>query len=220
MKSNIAIYLVIVLVWGFGCKRNEDPTPIGVDYFPLEVGKYKSYTMDSIAFDPFKETADTLNYFLRETIESTFIDNSGKTAYRIKVEYTFDTTAKWKFKSYYAATADIYSARELINNMWFIALTFPVKDRKTWDENELNSLLPQTNRYINQEMPFVVNNTTYNKTITIDKGDEEDPFFRFYGQDVYAEGIGLIQEAFIETETQQGKKDGNEYIKKLYDTNW
>lgn len=178
--------------------------------------------MDSIYHDGFTGNSDTLHYVLRETIESNFVDNAGNTAYRIRIDYKYDSMPKWEFKQYISANADIYSAQINRNDVRLVKLSFPVRNRKTWDENELNSLEPQTNRYVNVHNAYNLNDTlVYQQTLEVDQGDEVDPFFRFYGREVYAFGIGLIKKQYINTEQQIGKYlQGSEYTKTLYETNW
>ncbi len=176
--------------------------------------------MDSIEFDAFSETSDTFNYFLKETIETTFVDNAGNTAYKIEVAHRFDSSMEWKFSRYISANSDIYSGFRTEYDLRKVKLIFPLKNRKTWDENQFNSLDKQLNKYYDIDESKSIGNLEYEQTLRVDKGDEEDPFFRFFGEEIYAKGIGLIQEKYINTETQKGKIDGIKYTKTLYKTNW
>lgn len=219
MRSSFIFFIALL---AFGCKRIEPPSEsLGHEYFPLEVGKYCCYVMDSIAHDGFTGHSDTLHYYIKETIESAFEDNAGNTAYRIRIDYRFSPTDKWNFKQYISANTDIYSAQINRNDVRLVKLSFPIRNRKTWDENELNYLEPQINRYINIDKSTSLGDTTYMKTLQVDQGDEEDPFFRFYSRETYAFGIGLIKKEYINTEQQIGKNlQGSEYTKTLYETNW
>ncbi len=214
--------LSLIILAALSCKRVEPPKEsIGQEYFPLEVGKYCCYKMDSISHDGFAGTSDTLHYYLKETIESTFEDNAGNTAYRIRIEYRFDSLGRWLFKQYISANAGLYSAEINRNDIRLVNLSFPVRNRKTWDANELNYLEPLICRYINVNKAYELGDTEYPITLEVDQGDEEDPFFRFYGREVYAFGIGLIQKQYINTEQQIGKYlKGSEFTKTLYETNW
>ena len=221
MKNSLFLLFVVAII--VSCKRVEPPKEsIGQEYFPLEVGKYWCYQMDSITHDGFTGISDTVHYLIRETIESSFEDNAGNTAYRIRIDYKFDSMPSWNFKQYISANSDIYSAQINRNDVRLVKLSFPVRNRKTWDENELNFLDAQLNRYINVDEPYTINDTLiYSQTLEVDQGDEEDPFFRFYGRETYAFGIGLIKKQYINTEQQIGKYlQGSEYTKTLYETNW
>jgi hypothetical protein len=212
-------YLLILSLFA-SCDRSEEPTTFGLEYFPIEVGKYKCYTMDSIAYYAFSGSSDTFNYFIKETVETSFIDNAGNKAFRLKVDVSFDTALEWNFSKYLTVHKDAYSAQLVENDLRYVKLSFPVKNRKSWDENEYNVLDKQLCRYIDIDEPFELNGKTYMNTLAVDKGDSEDPYFRFFGRDVYAVGTGLILEEYINTETQQGKTKGNAYTKTLYSSNW
>ncbi len=213
----IALLVALVL---FSCGKQEEPTSFGTEYFPIEVGKYKCYAMESIEYDAFLETADTTYFYIRETIDSEFLDNSNEQAFRLRIEKSIDTTLGWNFESYGVVKKDDYSAQLVLNDTRFVKLSFPVRNRKSWDENEYNTLNKQTNRYTDVDEPFELNGVTYPTTLIVDRGDSEDPYFRFFGREVYVLGKGLILEEYINTETQQGKTKGNAYTKTLLSTNW
>jgi len=219
---NTRLLFVFILFFSFGCKRVEPPKEsIGQEYFPLEVGKYCCYKMDSIFHDGFEGISDTLHYFLKETIESSFEDNAGNTAYRIRIDYRFDSTEQWVFKQYVSANADLYSAQINRNDVRLVVLSFPVRNRKTWDINELNYLDPNICRYSNVNNAFQVENTLFPKTLEVDQENEDNPFFRFYSREIYAFGIGLVKKEYINTEQQIDKYlKGSEFTKTLYETNW
>jgi hypothetical protein len=202
------------------CKRVEEPTPLGTSYFPIEMDKYRIYTMDSIWWDAFTEKSDTLNYFIRETVSDSFIDNVGRLAYKVKVEKRFDSTESWEFSHNVTEVLTNFEAERLEFNYRMVKLSLPVKERKTWDENAFNILDEQINKYLDTDESYEVHNTMYDSTIRVLQGDEKDPFFEFFAEEIYAKDVGLIYKRYVNTETQNNVKEGISYTKKLYDTNW
>lgn len=218
MKNSL--YYTIVIIFLLGCKRVEPPTALKYDYFPLELGKYKTYQMDSVIYDAFAESVDSFHYLTKETVDNQYVDNADDTAYRILIEYSLDSGNSWLFKQYITEKRTIYSGQRVENDLRLVKLIFPIKNRRTWDENEMNNKDVQLNGYIQIDREQTINNILFDSTLTVDQGDEEDPFFRFYGEEIYAKGIGLISKTYINTETQQGKKDGSAYTKVLVETNY
>ena len=55
----------------------------GYDYFPLQIGKYRSYKVDSLIFDTTAQgvIVDTTSSFIRETYIDTLSDNEGRLTY-------------------------------------------------------------------------------------------------------------------------------------------
>lgn len=219
MKNKIAILFVsLFLMWS--CSQVEPPRSLKYEYFPLETGKYKEYQIDSIWFDAFTESSDTLSYFIKETVQEAFKDNTGDTAFIILSEYRFSDNDAWKFQYYFTEKRTIYSAHRVENSHRKVKLIFPIQNRKKWDENEMNSAAPQINRYTNVDEKYFLNDLQFDSTLMVDQGDREDPYFRFFGEEVYAKGVGLIKKTYINTETQQEIKNGIEYHKSLRSTNY
>lgn len=219
MKSR-QLFVIVTILIGWSCKQVEPPRELKYDYFPLEKGKHKVYKMDSIWFDAFTETSDTLSYQIKETVDDVFTDNTGDTAYIILAEYRLSDSSPWHFQRYFTEKRTSYSAQRVEDSKRMVKLIFPIRDRKTWDENEMNSDPAQFNRYTLVDEAYTINDLSFDSTLTVDQGDNEDPFFRFFGEEVYAKGVGLIKKTYMNTETQQNKKNGIEYYKTLLSTNY
>jgi len=102
--------LLITFAWGSSCKRVETPTPIvGPTYFPLETGKYITYSVVELNHDAFLTKTDTTSYLLRETIDSVLTDAPSGT-YKLVVERSNDSGNTWEFMHFASLHKDDYSA--------------------------------------------------------------------------------------------------------------
>ena len=214
--------MCILLLSFASCKRLEEPELIGLSYAPLEIGKFIIYDVTNLSHDAFKERTDT-NYFqIRETIESDFIDNAGNTVYKLLVEISEDSGSNWNFISYTILQRDEYSCQRVEDDIRKVKLSFPLKERKSWDANQMNTLPSQKAKITNLDKLFTISTElTFSNTLIIDLGSEVDPFFQNVESEVYAAGIGLIERKLTDVETQPGKyKDGNEYIQTYQQSNW
>jgi hypothetical protein len=200
----------------------EDPELSGPSYAPLEIGKYIIYDVTNLAHDAFAERTDTTYFQIRETIESDFIDNSGNTVYKILVETSEEPGSNWIFVRYATLHRDNYSYHRVEDDIRKIKLSFPLKESKSWDANQMNTLASQKAKITNLDQSYSISkDLVFSNTLTIDLGNEIDPFFQNVESEVYAAGIGLIERKLIDVETQPGKyKDGNEYIQTYQQSNW
>jgi hypothetical protein len=221
MKKVLTAFVIAACTFVFieGCSKQMDDftsAPIS-DYFPLQVGKTYLYRMDSTIPAAFGSSLITKYYQAKDSIESTFNDNLGRTSYRI-FRYSRDTSATkpWQFAATYYATNTGQSLEYVDNNLRFIKLQSPIKDQFTWpahtyidtrSQNTTVSYLDDWNyEYQNLDQSYTVLNKTYDSTITVFQKDETLPEGAFnpayrqdknYGKEVYAKGIGLIYKEFF-----------------------
>ncbi|MBR9860282.1 hypothetical protein GYB22_05955 [bacterium] len=215
MKGNFLFSLVLFSL--LACDVTEQVDPDYASYQPLEVGNYRIYEIDSVLYSSFSEESDTFHFYQKEVIESAFIDNEGDSSFRVAV-YTKDLIDQaYKFKMNYMVKKNKYTFETNIRNVRLIKLVFPVKELKSWDENELNTEDPQLNRYRNVGSAYTINGINYSNTLEVDGGFIKDPILHFYKSSIYAYGIGLIYSEDIYKETQSEKIEGYEFKKVLID---
>ena len=73
---------------------------IGYEYFPVEIGKYVEYRVDSLwQDDPVGQLGSgEMHYLLRELNESNFIDEEGREAVRVERWWRSDSLTQWSIK--------------------------------------------------------------------------------------------------------------------------
>ncbi len=203
-----------------GCRRlREAPEPQPA-YFPLAINDYSIYAVEELNHDPFREQTDTTRYWLRETIIDTLRDNAGRLVFQIEQEISSDTGNTWSFLNYGLTHNDLYTAQRFVSDIRTVVLSYPLRERKSWDANELNNQAKKTARYYDIDQPYTLNEKVYDATLRVDLGDEVDAFFQEVEEEIYARGIGLIQRKKINVETQPNKyKKGNELRQTIIHTN-
>src|ERR1051325_5894407 len=65
------------------------------DYYPVEIGHYVIYDVDSIVFNDFTQQSDTFHYQKKNVIDSSFIDNSGREAHKLIRYQRKDSSQGW-----------------------------------------------------------------------------------------------------------------------------
>src|SRR6187549_3821274 len=120
-----------------GC--GDDPVEIpGVDnskeYFPLEVGRYIEYQVDSIVLDdaPGGNTKDTIHFQLREEMVSYQLSSSGDTIYYIHRSRRDQPGDAWTLKDVWTANEDENNVLRTEENLTFRKMTHPVYKGLEW----------------------------------------------------------------------------------------
>ena len=214
------IFLLIVII--SSCQDSPvDPVPFDTSYFPLSTGKFIIYEVDSIVMSDFFNTTDTVHYQLMETVDSSYIDATGRNAFRIIRSRLDSMNGVWRITDVWSANVTETTAEKVEENLRFIKLSFPVLLNKTWAGNS----------YINTDSPLVylddweykytdVNETfdtyagTFDSVITVLQHEDINAIQTVLYQEKYAKHVGMIYKEEQNFETQPGSYP-NGYILKM-----
>jgi hypothetical protein len=118
--------------------RNEGMVLPGVanskEYFPLEVGRFIEYQVDSIVLDdaPGGNQKDTVSFQMREEIVSLTVSPSGDTSYYIHRSRRANAMQSWILTDVWAAAFDENSANRIEENLIFRKMTMPLYKGLRW----------------------------------------------------------------------------------------
>ncbi|MEO6037675.1 MAG: hypothetical protein ABIQ93_04620, partial [Saprospiraceae bacterium] len=107
-------------------------------YFPLQIGKYIVFAVDSIVYDfgpgggIVQDSSHTLR---REEITDTLRDLTGQLLYRIERSERPDVNAPWELRNITTAARTGSQAIRTEDNFRFLKLIFPMDKRSEWDGN-------------------------------------------------------------------------------------
>lgn len=225
MNGKIKIIgLPLLLIFFFSCKKESQTyqtEPIAA-YYPLEVGKYITYKLDSTVYLPFGTTSVVRSYQVKYQTDAQITDNLGRPAFRI-IRYIRKTTSEsWTPDATFMALIDGNQAEFVENNLRYIKLHLPIKNGTTWKGNSYIDTysINSTVRYLDgwdYVMDSVgdnsiVNNQEFSNTLRVNQRDEVlgDPFDTGsfseinYSVEKYAAGIGMIYRKFFHSEYQPG----------------
>jgi hypothetical protein len=233
---------IVATVGLFSCKKKVDNTiNINNNYFPIEIGRYVTYRVDSTIWSSF----DCANNPMREshrymmyTIADTFRDNEDRLSYRIDVRSKNEDSMQWKpFKVVYASLNPA-SIEVTESNYRFIKMVFPVKDGITWKGNtyipkEDADNMDYTNwsyLYSKTGEPYFNGYVNFDKTVTIDHvnnginyndADTAASYAdRTFSQEVYGYNIGMVYREITHWQRQIGScRDGYTVTMRAIDHN-
>ena len=213
----LACAFALVLLALNGCKKEteEFQTEAISDYYPLEVGKFITYKIDSTVFVNLNTIKEVHSYVIKDIVDAQIADNLGRPSYRIRrlIRDEVDTT-KWVDNASFMVTPLDKSLEYIENNLRYIKIHQPLKDDYSWKGNNyINTYSNPDYQYLddwdyffqNSGQPYSVDDLTFPETITINQRDEvlgnpDDKTFYFEinkSIEVYAKSIGLVYKEFL-----------------------
>ncbi len=208
-----------------GCKKqNPLITDTPADYYPLQIGKYITYRMDSVKFINVGSQDTVISYLAKDVVEDSITDNLGRPSYRV-IRYLSDTTGTtpWMPTIAYLVTPTGHSIEVVENNLRFIKLVTPVQDYVSWkgnvyidtdpdDSSQVPYLDDWNYSYANTGLPYDVLQGTIPVTATVNEANETSGnvnsiLVTTFSTAVYGKGLGLIYKKFLYSEYQPPSAD-------------
>ena len=222
MKKVFLFLIIISSIIFSACNKDAEVLnlPAINDYYPLQVGKYVTYNLDSTIYINFGTKDTVIKYQVKHQVDGTLNDNLGRPAYRV-TRYIRKTAANaWVPDNTFMAVPTEFAMEFIENNMRFIKLKGPIRDAFTWKGNsyiDTYSLNSNVKYLDNWEYTYEDVNTrqtvgTFNldSTLHVNQRDEiignpSDPNSYSevnFGAEKYAKGIGLVYRNFLHVEYQ------------------
>lgn len=191
-------------------------------YYPLEVGKYITYRLDSTVYLPFGTSSVVRSYEVKYHTDALITDNMGRPAFRI-IRYIRKTqNDQWVPDATFMSLIDGDKAEFVENNLRYIKLRLPIKNGTTWKGNSYIDTysINSTVRYLDGWDYVIDSLGAYTRigirgfpnTLTVNQrdeilGDPNDPSSYSeinYSVEKYATGVGMIYRKFFHSEYQPG----------------
>lgn len=178
---------------------------VGYEYFPLQKGRYIIYDVDSTTVR-FVYGQRYSKYQLKELVSDSFPDIFGNITFKIIRYIRPDADATWRLDSVWTASRTASQAVKTENNVPFVKMIFPLKNKATWDGNRLNPYFkgnPETYTIGMLGESFAVGGTTYPNVVQIIQAQDSSLIDKNVSIEYYAEGIGLIYKQKIQYNYRQ-----------------
>ncbi len=225
--SYLSLFFAVSGLWISSCSPDTTPEELDIDYgyeyFPLEIGKFLEYRLDSVIYDTTSigVTRDTNVWFSREEVVDTFRDLSNELNYRIERSQRKSSADPWEIQSVYAAILKDNQAIRIEDNFRFIKMVFPLRLGDIWDGNifiDDETIITVAGESIEPfkswsyeldglDEQIIVNNTPYDSVMTIfqannQEGPDPNLIELRYSKEEYAKNVGLIRRQMQILDTQ------------------
>ncbi len=206
------ILIISLFTIFFSCKKTDvDHVDFGYNYFPITMGHFIDYEVKEYLYEDVG-VFDSNVYQLREVIDSSFIDQKGKTIYRQNRMTRSNDTLPWKTIEYRSFIRDIERLELNEGNIVFVKMRYPIRRGARWNGNALNHLPEETYEVINLDLKAEISDTTFNKTLRINQLTNINLIEEQFKEEVYAKDIGLVYFINMDIELSTGEiKSGVQY---------
>lgn len=178
-------------------------------YFPLVLGKYVVYQVDSIVYDFAPGGGvrrDSSSVWVKELAADTLRDQDGQLLYTIERYERSSDDQPWVLHSIGTAARTDDQAIRTENNLRFLKLIFPMDRRSEWNGNiwiDINReieiagerMRPFSNWQYEVDTidrPAVIGQFAFDSTLVITEADDNNVIERRYSRTRYAKHIGLV----------------------------
>ncbi len=221
LKRLFPFFLALVFI---SCKKEDTAfSPVSAsEYFPVQVGQYIDYDLDSTVFLVFGTIESTVHYQAREVVEDAMTDNLGRNSFRVVRYLRKDAGDPWKASITFMVTPLKNSVEVEENNLRYIKLVSPVTQDYSWKGNKfidtystelnMNYLEDWDYTYDSVGKPLSYGQHNFDNTAKVFERDEflgQDPSIpgtqyaaRNFAYEKYAKGVGLIERNFLHWEYQ------------------
>ncbi len=176
------------------------------DYYPLKVGTWHVYDVDSIFYNDFTDpvTIDTITYQVKEELTDTFFDLEGNLSYeiirskRVGNDSISVESFPWKISDKWWVKEHNGNIERVEENNRYVTLSSPILEGKSWNGNAYNYMNSWDYLYENVADTFA----QYPNTVTVNQREEDLVIIYREYKEVFAKGIGLVSRTRIDVESQ------------------
>ncbi|MFK8005893.1 MAG: hypothetical protein AB8H03_05965 [Saprospiraceae bacterium] len=229
MKNTILLFsaFIILSFTHFSCNENTVAENLivkkGFDYYPLEIGNYITYQLDSIVYrgqsgSDCNFIQDTASHFLREEVIDIFEDNSGVVNYIMERYISQHQNGPWQVADVWNIKKTETQVERVEENLRFIKAVFPVREGTGWNGNtffqDTTTVLggetidfykhwSDQYEYESVDLPEEFNGIMFDSVMTVIQSEaSENKINHRVSIEKYARGVGLIYKEMKILDTQ------------------
>lgn len=205
MKGNLILF-GLVFITMISCKKSDNqPAKMYYTYFPTEINSWVEYEGRRIIHVE-SLGSDTTYFYLKEVIAEEFIDNEGRTTFRIERFEKDSLHHEYEIKDVWYSNITTTTAEKVEENIRFTKLIFPISDSKSWDGNINNTIEKWSYAYDSIHLPRSYNSLDFDSTVKVMQIDNINPFQNQVAYEIYANYVGLVRKSYINIDNGDGEE--------------
>ena len=201
--------LIITLTFFTSCEDQSimlAPTDFGYEYYPVEVGNYWIYQMDSVTVMSGGNVKLETSSYVREEITNSFINAEGDTAHVLTISKSPTLDGSYNITDTYRLEITGSRVTRTEENLSFIKLFFPITEGDELDANlfdhrikvnigqqEMEPYLEWQFKVLNEKFDTTINNVPYEDLAVIQQADYFTDLDIRKATEYYAPEIGLVR---------------------------
>ncbi len=206
--------ITVILLWVLSAcdPLEEKPAEFpGPEYFPLTVGQFWEYDIDSIRI--IQNTESTFQYQVRLSVVDSFLNGEGNYSYIWKRERRPNASATWTPAGTWTAWKSNRQAVVSEGNQSFVKLQFPLSLGIQWNGNALNAL--GGDNQCNGARCDTYEVTLVDPEVVVTQENELDAVVKYDVRvEKYSKGVGLTyKESTVLEYCTEGDCLGRQFVK-------
>ncbi len=174
---------------------------IECQYFPLDSGAWRDFSVVEIKIDEPIALFDTLQYIVRERFGGIFIDNVGDTLRQIERFRRTNENENWQRMNTWLAYVNGTEVIQIEENTRIVKMQLPLAVGKQWNGNAYNrtdTLQKYQFRVDSLDCPATVGRFQFDSVLTISQKNELTAISKVLVAERYAAGIGMVEKVQID----------------------
>jgi hypothetical protein len=215
-------YKILFIAFAFSllisCKKKEFVLPdLGYNYFPIRVGNYYEYDVDSIFYNSFFQIIDTTSFQLRDVYESNFIDLQQRPSVRVERYRRYSSSDNWQIEKVYYITRNEDRAEVNLDNNRYVKIVFPLRFATRWNINLFNTFGERIMNVEGRDVPGSMRANAFDSTLTVRYNQQANLTFIDRYEERYAKNVGLyyLEDVKLATELNGTPTNGFRYFMRL-----
>ncbi len=219
MRLGLYVLLIFTgLLLLSSCEENSiilDDSEAGFEYYPVEIGNFWLYKVDSTLVPGFRMDKITSTSFIREEITDSFLNSQGDTTFILQRSISETRDGTYSFTDRWTIEKTETNLIRVEENLQFLKIIFPVMRGDIWQGNRFDertevTVAQQSMRpykeweyeVLNKAAVISANGTDYNDVLEIQQANFETEIELRQSKEYYAPGVGMILRELSILDTQ------------------
>ncbi|MBU6324698.1 MAG: hypothetical protein KJS92_04350 [Bacteroidetes bacterium] len=206
------------LLWFSSCEDRVEENPVfsGPEYFAYDSGQVRIYEVDSFIHSSQADSVQYRKILFREFAESWIANNDGSRSLRIERSVSYDTGKTWRMNKVFSVQNRSTHAEWWEDNLRTIVLSYPMREKRIWNGNALNSQAPANFSYGAIRSDYSNGLLKAERGVLVNRQADSNFLYRISEHEWYGKGLGLMYREYVSLIKQPGNRvaDGVEvYIR-------